>query len=181
MGISTEEEKKVTEPITARIEKEILDRLRQEARGNEQSLNSLITLIFKHHVDWHTNATKAGFVTVRRALILRTLEKLTEKDVIDIAVYIGKNEARSFIFLLRNEYNITSAIDVFETWIKISGYPYRHDVHYGKHSFVIHHEMGKKWSIYLLEQDRVVFEEFGIKIYDTELDNNMLAFKFDLH
>src|SRR5579864_1075818 len=162
--MSMENENKRTESITTRIEKQILDKIRNEARRNDQSLNSLITEIFKLHVDWHTNVAKAGFVSVRRAFISKIIEKLNEKEIVDIAQYIAKNEEHSFISLLRDQYNIISAIDVFETWIKIAGYPYRHDVCYETHSYVIHHEMGKKWSMFLLEQFRVVFEQFGIKI-----------------
>jgi hypothetical protein len=30
------------------------------------------------------------------------------------------------ILLMKNEYTIKSALDFLESWIKISGYPYRH-------------------------------------------------------
>lgn len=36
--------------------------------------------------------------------------------------------------MLRNEYSITSALDVIETWIKIAGYSYRHEVRGSEHS-----------------------------------------------
>lgn len=175
-----EEEKKITEPFTSRIEKQVLEKLRDEATQKDQSLNSLVSQIFRQYVDWHNNAAKAGFTSVRRGLVIKMIDKLSEKDVIEIAEYVAKNESRSFIFLLRNQYNITSAIDVLETWIKIAGYPYRHDVQYGHHSFLIHHEMGKKWSLYLQTQYELIFQSFGITMYDKEMDDNMLAFKFDL-
>ena len=81
--------------------------------------------------------------------------------------------------LLRNEYNIESALDVIETWIKISGYPYRHEVNYTQHSYVIQHDMGKNWSLYLAELFRNLFEEFGLKRVEFDLTHNSLDFIVD--
>jgi hypothetical protein len=72
----------------------------------------------------------------------------SNKEITSIAEYIAKKETKDFVLLLRNEYNIESALDVIETWIKISGHPYRHEVNYTSHSYVIQHDMGRNWSLY---------------------------------
>lgn len=173
-------EKISSEPVTSRIEKSLLDVLRKEAVKNDQSLNSLITQIFKQHVEWHNNAAKAGFISVRRKLVSRLISDLSDEKIIEIADDIAKNDARSFIFLLRNQYNIISAIEVLETWLKIAGYPYNHEVKFETHAFSIHHEMGRKWSLFLLEQYGKIFNSFGVSLYHIEMDENMISFKFDL-
>src|SRR5918994_1393133 len=70
-------------------------------------------------------------------------------------------------------------LDVIETWIKISGYPYRHEVNYTRHSYVIQHDMGKNWSLYLAELFRYLFEEFGLKRVEFDLTHNSLDFIVD--
>ncbi len=135
--------------------------------------------IFRQHVDWHSNAAKAGFITVRKGLILRLLEIATEEQLVKIAEYIAKKETKNFVLMLRNEYNITSALDVVETWIRIAGYPYRHDANYSKHSYTIQHEMGKKWSMYLAEQYRFLFEDFGLKKVKFDITDSVLSFSVD--
>jgi hypothetical protein len=82
--------------------------------------------------------------------------------------------------MLINEYNITSALDVIETWIKIAGYSYRHDVRGSEHSYIIHHDMGRKWSLYLREQYRFIFEDFGLPRIDFDLSESMLSFKANI-
>jgi hypothetical protein len=126
-------------------------------------LNTMVGQIFRQHVDWHSNAAKAGFLTVRKGLILRLLDLANKDHLVQIAEYIAKKETKNFVLMLRNEYNITSALDVVETWIRIAGYPYRHDANYSKHSYTIQHEMGEKWSMYLAEQYRFLFEDFGLR------------------
>ncbi len=126
-----------------RFDKDILDKLRREAKEKQVSFSTLINQVATQHLDWHANAVKAGFITVRKGKIVKMLEKISEKDIVEIAEYIAKRESKDFIMLLRNEYSITSALEVIETWIKIAGYSYRHEVRGSVHSYVIHHDMGK--------------------------------------
>lgn len=176
---SSGKKRRATETIAFRLESSLIEKLRREAKHKEISLNTLVSHVFKQHVDWHSNAAKAGFLTVRRGLIVELLKNSTEDQLAKIAEYIAKRETRDFVLMLRNEYNITSALDVIETWIRIAGYPYRHDVQYSKHSYTIQHDMGKKWSLYLSEQYRFLFEDFGLKRVQFHMTDSTLAFSVD--
>jgi hypothetical protein len=166
--------------ITFRLDNTILNNLHHEANQNDISVNTLGSHIIRRHIDWHSNAAKAGFVTVRKGLLSNLISRLSEKEISSIAEYIAKNETKDFVLLLRNEYNIEAALDVIETWIKISGYPYRHEANYSRHKYVIQHDMGKNWSIYLAELYRFLFEEFGLKRVEFDLNHNSLDFIVDI-
>ena len=165
-----------SESITFRLNSTILKNLHREAERKDISVNTLVSHIIRGHIDWHSNAAKAGFVTVRRGLLISLINRLPEKEISSIAEHIAKNETKDFVLLLRNEYNIESALDVIETWIKISGYPYRHDVNHTQHTYVIQHDMGKNWSLYLAELYRFLFEEFGLKRVEFDLNHNSIHF-----
>jgi hypothetical protein len=165
-----------SESITFRLDNTILNKLHHEAEQKDISVNTLVSHIIRSHIDWHSNAAKAGFVTVRKGLLSNLINRLPEKEISSIAEYIAKTETKDFVLLLRNEYNIESALDVVETWIKISGYPYRHDVNFTLHSYMIQHDMGKNWSLYLAELYRFLFEEFGLKKVEFDLNHNSLDF-----
>ena len=169
-----------SESITFRLDNTILNKLHHEAEQKDISANTLVSHIIRRHIDWHSNAAKAGFVTVRRGLLSNLINRLSEKETSSIAEYIAKNETKDFILLLRNEYNIESALDVIETWIKVSGYPYRHEVNYTRHSYVIQHDGGKNWSLYLAELYRFLFEEFGLEKVQFDLNYNSLDFIVDI-
>ncbi|HJU35335.1 MAG TPA: hypothetical protein VJ695_09455 [Nitrososphaera sp.] len=171
---------KITESVTLRFDKDLVDKLRKEAKEKQISLNSLMGQIAIQHLDWHAHSIKAGFITVRKNKIIKMLEKLSESDIIEIAEYVSKRESKDFVMMLRNEYNITSALDVIETWIKIAGYSYRHDVRGSEHSYIIHHDMGRKWSLYLREQYRFIFEDFGLPRINFDLSESMLYFKVNM-
>ena len=169
-----------SESITFRLDNTILNKLHYEAARKDISVNTLVSHIIRRHFDWHSNAAEAGFVTVRRGLLSNLISRVPEKEISSIAEYIAKTETKDFVLLLRNEYNIESALDVIETWIKISGYPYRHEVNYTQHSYVIQHDMGKNWSLYLAELYRFLFKEFGLKSVEFDLNQNSLVFVVDL-
>jgi hypothetical protein len=169
-----------SESITFRLDSTILNKLHREADQKEISVNTLVGHIIRRHFDWHSNAAKAGFITVRRGLLIDLINRLQDKEISSIAEYIAKNETKDFVLLLRNEYNIESALDVIETWIKISGYPYRHEANYIRHSYVIQHDMGRNWSLYMAELYRFLFEEFGLKRVEFDINNNTLDFVVDI-
>ncbi|MGB6673459.1 MAG: hypothetical protein WBE34_13585 [Candidatus Nitrosopolaris sp.] len=168
-----------SESITLRLDSIILNKLQREAERKDTSVNALVSHIIRRHIDWHSNAAKAGFVTVRRGLLIDLINRLPDKEISSIAEYIAKKETKDFVLLLRNEYNIESALDVIETWIKISGHPYRHEVNYTRHSYLIQHDMGRNWSLYMAEQYRFLFEEFELKRVEFDINDNTLDFVVD--
>ena len=168
-----------SESITLRLDSIILNKLQREAEQKDTSVNALVSHVVRRHIDWHSNAAKAGFVTVRRGLLINLINRLPDKEISSIAEYIAKKETKDFVLLLRNEYNIESALDVIETWIKISGHPYRHEVNYTRHSYVIQHDMGRNWSLYMAEQYRFLFEEFELKRVEFDINDNTLDFVVD--
>src|ERR1051325_11426473 len=103
-----------SESITFRLDSNILNKLHHEAEQKDISVNTLVSHIIRRHIDWHSNAAKAGFVTVRRRLLIDLIGRLAQKEISSIAEYIAKHETKDFVLLLRNEYNIESALDVIE-------------------------------------------------------------------
>ncbi len=152
-------------------------KLRQESRQKQISLNTLVNQVTKQHTDWHSGAAEAGLISVRRRLIVRLLEKYNEVEIKSLAADIARDANRDFISLLRREYNIKSALDLIETWIRISGYSYRHETSNDSiKRFFVQHDMGRRWSLYLAELYRNLFEEFSISDFHFDVTDNTVAF-----
>jgi hypothetical protein len=176
----TSNRQKTTESVTLRFRKYVLDRLRKDAADKQISLNTLLNQIAIQHLDWHSNAAKAGFITVRKGNIIKMLEKIPEKDIIEIAELTARKESKGFVMMLRNEYSLISALDVIETWIEITGYSYRHEVRGSEHFFILQHDMSMKWSLFLKEIYRFIFEDFGLARVDFDSSENTLSFKVNI-
>jgi predicted DNA-binding ribbon-helix-helix protein len=174
--------RKNTESITFRLESEILERLRQEAKRKDVSVNTLVSQIAKQHTNWHSMAAQAGFIYVRKPLMIKLLESQNDEQIISLAKHVALSSNKNFLLMLRRKYNIHSALDMIETWISTSGYSYNHnleDLDYSNrlHSFIVQHHMGMKWSLYLSELYKNLFEEFGIRDSRFDMTDSTLAFE----
>jgi hypothetical protein len=173
-----------TTSVTFRIESNTLKNLRHEAEQKDISTNTLVNQIIKDHLNWHSNAAKAGFISIRRPFVSKVIKHLPEQEIISLAEYVAKTTNKDSILLMKNEYTIQSALDFLESWIKVSGYPYRHEETNNdqkKHSYVIQHDMGMKVSLYLAALFQFLFDELGQNKERIEFDKteNTLAFTID--
>ena len=110
---------------------------------------------------------------------------LSEQEIICVAENVAKNTNKDTILLLKNEYTIKSALEFIEDWIKISGYKYKHhEINGGRsrHVFMIQHDMGMKWSIYLANLYQFLFDEVkkDKRRIEFEKTENTLAFTIDV-
>ena len=176
--------KSKSESVTFRIESKALKNLRHEAEQKDISTNTLVNQIIKEHLNWYSNAAKAGFISVRRPFVLKVIKHLPEQEIISLAEYVARTTNKDAILLMKNEYTIKSAMDFLESWIKISGYPYRHEETnndgQNRHLYVIQHDMGMKVSLYLATICQSLFEELRQdKKIEFDKTENTLAFTVD--
>lgn len=182
---SNKEESIHKQSVTFRLDANVMAKLQQESKQKQISLNTLVNQITRQHTDWHFTASQAGFITVRKGLIMRLLN-LTEDDetIKQIAKEVAKGSNKDFLLLLKKQYNIQSALDFIESWLRVSGYPYSHDISQGnypkRHYFVIQHDMGLKWSKYLAALYSNLVEEFGIYDKNFDMTDNTLVFTINI-
>jgi hypothetical protein len=169
-----------TETITLRLEKKILTKLRRESEQNQTSLNTLANQIFRQHIDWHSKASKAGYVPLQKPVIIKLLDRLSEEDVIRAAEDVSKDMFKDVLLLLRDENDLVSTSNVIETWVRVSGFPYKLEVDEEKevYSYVIQHDMGKKFSLLLATRARVILERLG-KQGSFVVTDNTIVLKVD--
>jgi hypothetical protein len=150
----------VTEPSTFRLSKKSLDELKSEAKHKGVSLNSLINQIIREHIEWHSSAASAGFIPVRRMLIKDLLEPLDEKQIDDLAHHAIKNLVGTAMLVIVKKHDAESAIELLERWMRISGLSHHVEVKDDGKTYVIQHDMGRKWSYYLAR----LFEEVAYEL-----------------
>jgi hypothetical protein len=163
--------------VTFRFNNEVLERLRGESDQKRISLNTLASQIFHSHVEYHMYASKAGMVSFPKTLLVRIMGRLSEREVESLSEYIAKNEMKDMTLLMKNEYSIPAFLDMFESWLRVSGFVYRRDISDSVQTFVIQHDMGKRWSIYFEKLIEYVFEDLNEKKPSFDISDNLLSFK----
>ena len=177
------EKKPSSGSVTLRFNNEILNQLRNESNQKRISLNTLASQIFQSHVEYDTYASKAGMISFPKSLLIRLMEGLGEQEVEELSKYIAKNEIKDMTLLLTKEYSLSSFLDTIESWLRVSGFPYRRDQSSRDNRvqiFVIQHDMGKRWSLYFERLFKYVFEDMKVTDYSFDITDNSVAFKIQM-
>jgi hypothetical protein len=163
--------------VTFRFNNEVLGRLRSESDQKRISLNTLASQIFQLHVEYHMYASKAGMISFPKSLLVRIMSRLSEREVESLSEHIAKNEIKDMTRLMKNEYSIPAFLDMFESWLRISGFVYRRDISGSVQTFVIQHDMGKRWSTYFEKLIEYVFEDLNEEKPSFDISDNLISFR----
>jgi protein required for attachment to host cells len=166
--------------VTLRFDGQVLEQLRNEADQKRISLNTLASQVFKTHAEFTGAAAKAGMVSFPKNLLIRIMDKLSEEEVKQLSHEVAKNEMKDMLLMMKQQYSTAAFVDLIESWIRVSGFPYTHNQSDNTHSFVIQHDMGRRWSIYLAELFKYVFSDLGAKWADFQMTENTVMFNVDV-
>lgn len=166
----------VKQKITFQLDKANIAKLRQLSKSESISSDMLIDQMLVQYLSHRTSSTIYDYIPIRKILLIRLLKKFTEQEVTSMAKSLATISTKKIIIRLRQEFNVMSSVDVVEALIRLSSHKYRHEVNYGIHQFVIQHNLGKKWSLYLYEIYSSVLRQFRFKKVNIVADNNKLTF-----
>lgn len=108
------------------------------------------------------------------------MNKLSEEEVKLLSQEIAKNEMKDMLLLMKQKYSTEAFVDLIESWIRVSGFPYTHNTSDDTHSFIIQHDMGKRWSVYHAELFKHVFNDLGAKWSDFQVTDSTVTFNVDV-
>ncbi len=163
--------------VTFRFNNEILDQLRREANEKRISLNTLASQIFQTHTEYDRYASKAGMISFPKSLLIRLMDRLSDFEVDELTQYIAKNDFKEMTLLMKNEYTLPAFLDMIESWLRVSGFGYRRDSVDGVPTFVIQHDMGRRWSRYFEKLVSYIFEDLNDRKPIFDVSDNSIAFR----
>ena len=165
------------ENITFRLDKDILDRISFEAEQKGASMNSVAQNVFSDYFGWAAYAPKAGMIPIHKTVLSMMVDKLPEKDIIEIADLFGKVKVKNMILVLKNDYNARAFLDVFESWLKSSSVSFMKNINHDAEIYTVTHELGIKWSLYLSHMLQVIFNDMGLKKVTIEKTDDIVMLK----
>jgi hypothetical protein len=168
------------ENITFRLDKDMLDRISLEAEQKGVSMNSVAQNIISDYFSWSAYAPKAGMIPVHKTVLGMMVDRLPEKDIIEIADLFGKVKAKNMVLILRNDYNARAFLDVFESWLKSSSVMFTKHINHDTEVYTVTHELGIKWSTYLSHMLQVIFDDMGLNDVTIEKTDDIVMFKIPL-
>ena len=173
----TKSNKTESETITLRIEKSLLDELRQESEHNQNSINILINQILKKYLQWYKPSKKAGIGLFPKVFVREMMDKLTEYQVIKTTEEFCKNNLFELSNMLGIKTTLSSFMDGYCSWLEESGINYRVDRFDDTDTYVIQFDMGRNWSLYTIKAMQFVFDHYNAKDTQCEMTDNTVIIK----
>lgn len=128
--IKNEEEdklSKVSESITLRFDKMILEELREESKQRMESTNALLNRIVKSYVKWHKPAKLAGLIYINKFLYKDMVEHLSDETLKAIVLDYAQKYYTDSLEMFNSTSSVSSYIEYLLKWIQMSGFNYRVD------------------------------------------------------
>ena len=92
---------KQTATMTFRLDENIIQRLRSESTNRKISTNTLVGQALMQFLEWGMYAPSIVFVSVNKPVFVEVFGKLKQKEVVDIAERIGKDEVKNIALSIR--------------------------------------------------------------------------------
>lgn len=170
---------KKTSTITFRLDENTIKRLRNESGHRQVSTNTLVNQALKQFLDWGMYESTVGFVIINKQVFVHVFNKFDEKEIVDVATSVGKDEVKNMALFMNGRIDIRSFLAWFELRMINSAVQVSH-IHEddGFHKYVMKHELGKNWSVYHKTILESIFEEVFNKKIDINIDKTMISFEF---
>jgi hypothetical protein len=170
--------REANESITFRLKPSIIRGLRKEAEGRGITLNTLITQILSHYLDWDMTAAKAGYIPIPRPLMTLVLSDVTDGKAADIGSQIA-NHMDEIMLVMRGGVSTDALVTQLKLWLREADMPNTMTYSDSKLTWVIHHEMGSKWSVFFARAIEDLFYRLDQKKIGTEYTENAVVLKIE--
>ena len=176
-----------TRSITFRLESSIIEELQTEAEYRETSLNVLINQILRRYSNWERYENKLGMIPIPKIMLSSIMDEVMKigkdggiEDVANFRNKITKELSqiafaflKDSVLLIKKNYNLLVVLEVLEQYMKVVGINSDHRIEDdGKHVYVIQHNLGENWSLFIKEFLILIFENLGkVKVDISSTEN----------
>lgn len=154
---------KHTEVLSVRVDHMLVDELRNEAESANISLNVLVNHIFRRYIAWERDANKIGLVPVTKDLFAVLLDKLEDKQLEQIATRCARNIVDVIIYM-RKKFDLDTLLQWLDEMCRASGFAKKRVMMDTLYTYIVQHELGMKYSIFLKTILQLLFENLEKRI-----------------
>ncbi|NQV39217.1 MAG: hypothetical protein HQ505_01520 [Nitrosopumilus sp.] len=165
--------------ISARIEKSVKETIENECEINHISFNSMLNKILIKHTKWERFTREIGMPYVNKGAFRAILSKLDDAELKVIAASGCRSALRDATLFINDEFTLDAFTKTLDLWLEVSHISFKHS-HEGKDDkYIIQHDMGTKYSIYLSVAVSAVLSEIGALVKVDNMTDQNLVFQIE--
>jgi hypothetical protein len=146
--------------VSLRLPSQNVDKLKAEAKIEGVHFNALVNQILGDYLQWDRTATKAGWIVVLADVLKGMMNELDEKTLYKIAISTA-DSTKDVRLMMTGDDTIDGFFSILRNRLRKSGISYIESSEKGMIKFVIHHNMGKKWSFFYKTQHERMLQNLG--------------------
>jgi hypothetical protein len=137
---------------TFRLDTDVKTKLDELSQRQNKSVNALANKALRKLVEWDATSEELGNITLSSRLLAKLMEFASTEQTRELANWASINVFNDLVQLLFQKKNLTSVIATLALLDKYAGaFTLEHGFSKGKHTLIILHKMGLKWSLFYEE------------------------------
>ncbi|MFZ1076252.1 MAG: hypothetical protein WAN47_02350 [Nitrosotalea sp.] len=137
----------------------------------------MINHILENYSNWSLH--NAEFIPIRKALLSKLLEKFTHEEIDSIAANMAQTRNKDTVLRFTTQFDVLNTLKTVDEWLRMTGFPYSYEVEGSIHRFIVLHDLGSKWSLYMAKLLVGTLNQFGL-IPKYEYTDKILSITVDL-
>ena len=179
--------KEKTHTVTYRFPEKMIRELETESKNKKISQNVLVKQILEKYIRWDRFSDKIGMIPVPKDLLMQLGDGMDANDI-NMIVDIIKPVIKNNVMFIKGKYDLKRCIETLEDYMRATGMNSDHRIEGSLHHFIIQHELGMTWSMFIEQLLKEIFREFlpekNIKTQTTDttiITTIALGSDFDEH
>ena len=169
---------KKSQTITFRLDPDLIDELKRDARLEKINVNALITKILSNHILWERYERKLGMLPMTKPFVKYAIEKMDDAEIKHLAEEVEKDTFSDILNFMKGKYTVEDFIEIVRTWLYVAWM--QHDIIKERktYTFKINHDLGEKWSLYVKTLVTELFHDILQKKLDVKSTKNTITLIF---
>jgi len=166
--------KATTESVTFRLNSNVLDKLSVRADSQKTSLNVLVNQILSSYVEWEMDAVKAGWVPTQRQVLIKLMDAIDDRTVLDIAEKTAEAIGKDVIMYMHGKYNLENLLANIRMRAQRSGFNIKEFDDTRELQIVLQHDLGWKWSLFFKHYYQKILYELQQRTVFDYTENSLV-------
>lgn len=162
--------------ISVRVDEKTKQKLEVESDMKNLTMNTLVGQIVSKHVDWDRFTEDIGFVFVTKSFMRAILTNVPDEIITEVAVTVCRGSMKDATIFMHGSFNLENFIKTLNLWLGASNIPFR-NISDGKEKFIIQHELGEKYSHYLITVITSILNELKYSAINQEITDQSISFE----
>ena len=169
-----------TKTISVRVSAEIANSLDDESGSSGISVNTLITQVLKKHTQWGRFERELDILHITKQSAKKLFSSLSEDEVKTLAGHSCKTMLMDMVLFIKGQLSKENLLEVISILLAANNTSFRHIKTPTTEKFIIKHQLGKNYSIYLSTTISLLFSEINVGTQQVGLNHEGLILEIDL-